>query len=115
MTSSTENTRAPPTPPDETSPQIASSSTSNPTTQSHPSTDCPPSSTISEGERQNEIELVGEQGPGNGVEMNQSLSRIIQERWLNETPEVRERYRREEEEEKEEARRRAAQEQGERG
>ncbi|GAA5965814.1 hypothetical protein JCM3765_001191 [Sporobolomyces pararoseus] len=115
MTAPTENTRAPPTPPEDAQSRIAPSSTSNPTTQSNHSTDCPPSSTISEGERQNEIELVGEHGPGNGVEMNQSLSRIIQERWRNETPEVRERYRREEEEEKEEARRRAAREQRERG
>ncbi|GAA5954855.1 hypothetical protein JCM3765_007794 [Sporobolomyces pararoseus] len=116
MTSSTENTRAPPTPPDEPPPQIASSSTSNTITQSHPSTDCPASSTISGTERQKDFELLGEQGPGNGVNMNQSLSRIIQERWRNETPEVRERYRRDEEEEKEEeARRRAAREQRERG
>ncbi|GAA5965859.1 hypothetical protein JCM3765_001209 [Sporobolomyces pararoseus] len=121
MTRPAQSAASPPTPPDEPPSRLASPSTSTTTAQpsssststSYPVDSNPAGSTgvVS----RNEVGSVGEQGRGNEVERHQSLSRVIQERWLNETPEVRERYRRGEEEEKEEARRRAAREQRERG
>ncbi|GAA5976765.1 hypothetical protein JCM5350_007241 [Sporobolomyces pararoseus] len=115
MTTSAQSPETPPTPPDDFFSRTASPSTLTTTLQPPTSSNAPEyrsgvSNRVQAGSR-NEVEAVGEQGLRNEVERNQSLSRVIQERWRDVSPEVRERYRKEQEE----AERRAAREQGERG
>ncbi|GAA5894711.1 uncharacterized protein JCM6883_002186 [Sporobolomyces salmoneus] len=103
MSSSDPSTNRLPTPPDElvapTPSSISSSSPAQPPT-SPPVSSIDDPNTSSNGNRGESQSLQGgAESSRTGFVANQSLTEIIRERWRNETPENRERYRREEEEE----------------